>query len=119
MGPTTGHPKTPNRPASSPTSPRSRIAGACSARRRTAGGTACPSPPAQRQAFRQAALDHRLQFLREHGLEDEPLEALNLTVQAMVARTAIRRPMESLGYLLVQRRPITPAGNSPLGAQIR
>jgi len=64
-----------------------------------------PITPFQREAFRQTAICHRYQFFCEHGLEDEPLRALNLTTRGKAPRTAIRRAMESLGYLLIQMLP--------------
>jgi len=43
---------------------------------------------------------------------------LGRAARAIVARAAARRALESLGYLQVQRRLITPPFNSPLRARI-
>ena len=67
-----------------------------------------PISPSQRQTFRQAVIEYRRQILAQHGLEDEPIEYLSRRDRAASARAAIRRALESLGYLLVTRKRITP-----------
>ena len=75
--------------------------------------------PAQREQFRQCVLENCRQYLGEQGLEDEPWHYLSASVRALAARTAIRRALVALGYLLVTRRRITPPFKSPLRVKIR
>jgi len=74
-------------------------------------------PPNQTPSAR-GVRDCRLACLRDHGLEDEPLAYLSRTARAASARAAIRRALESLGYLSVTRRRITPPFKSPLRVTI-
>ncbi len=74
-----------------------------------------PITPEQPARFRQCVADSRQLLQRALGLGDGPLAP---KAQAIVARAAIRRALETLGYLLVQRRRITPPFNSPLRDKI-
>lgn len=74
-----------------------------------------PITQEQRARFRQCVADcHRI-VRRDLGLGDQPIKP---KARAIVARAAIRRAMESLGYLLVQRKRISPPFNSPLRDKI-
>ena len=70
-----------------------------------------PITPDHRAQFRQCAADSEQIARRDLGLGNEPLEP---KARAIVARAAIRRALETLGYLLVQRRRISPPLTSPL-----
>ena len=76
-----------------------------------------PITQAQRDQFYDAVGQARQDLLLEKGLEDQ--FCLSFIAQAAVARGAVRRALESLGYLLVRRRQITPPFNSPLRHKIR
>ena len=71
----------------------------------------------QRDQFRQCLRQMRWQVLDEQGLYED--ELLSRNARATVVRESIRRAMESLGYLLVQRKRISPPFNSPLRDKIR
>ena len=73
----------------------------------------------QRHEFRQTVLDARQAILVAQGLENKPLEQLTSASRASLDREAIRRALESLGYLVVRRRRISPPYNSPLRDKIR
>ena len=73
----------------------------------------------QRQEFRQAAVDARRAVMAANGLGDKPMEQLSRALRASLAREGIRRALESLGYLVVRRRRISPPINSPLRDKIR
>jgi transposase InsO family protein len=73
----------------------------------------------ERRQFRQAATDARREIMVAEGLEDESLEQLTRTARASLARAGIRRALESLGYLVVRRRRISPPFNSPLRDKFR
>jgi putative transposase len=65
-----------------------------------------PIPPLQRQAFGQSVADHTRIVRLELGLApDQPLDR---TARATVAREAVGRALEGLGYLQRRRRRITP-----------
>jgi hypothetical protein len=89
----------------------------CTPQERWTGRALITDP--QREAFRRAARAHREAYLRENGLHEEPLESLPTRTRALVARMAIRRALESCGYLWVSRKRITPPFKSPLRARIR
>jgi transposase InsO family protein len=74
-----------------------------------------PLGPLERQTFVDAVrrLDYKVRF--DEGLENE---LLNRAATATVARAAIRRALEELGYLSVQRRRITPPFNSHFRGKI-
>ena len=72
--------------------------------------------PQERVCLRERVETMRRGFLEEQRLEGEWLDP---NERATVARTAIRRALESLGYLQVRRRRITAPFNSPLRAKIR
>ena len=71
----------------------------------------------QRQQFLQCLRQTRQQTLEEHGYY--PDELLDPKDRATVARQSIRRALESLGYLSVQRKRISPPFNSPLRDKYR
>ena len=75
-----------------------------------------PITSAQRQVFRRCLGDMERQVRVEQGLEDEPL---HWAARAAVAWAAVRRALETLGYLQARRRRITPPFNSPLRANVR
>ncbi|NLF32537.1 MAG: transposase family protein [Planctomycetes bacterium] len=70
----------------------------------------------QRARFIDCVAAMREQIREEHGMAGEFLEELP---RAAVAREAIRRALIQLGYLLVQRKRISPPFNSPLWDKIR
>ena len=74
-----------------------------------------PITPEQRIQFRQTVQHATAQAWTKLALSPEPS---NRTARAVVARAAVRRALETLGYLLVQRRRITPPVHSPLRARI-
>jgi hypothetical protein len=71
-----------------------------------------PITPSERQAFRDCLEDTQTQTLRELGLA--PADLSDGVVRAAVARAATRRALETLGYLCVRRKRITPPFNSHL-----
>jgi len=73
----------------------------------------------QRDDFRRCVEESERIVLEEEGLYDEPFEAISLTAQASVARAAIRRALETLGYLRARKKWISPPFNSPLRNNIR
>ena len=70
----------------------------------------------QRLLFGQTVDKIQRQVLLERGMENKVLDR---NQQAAVARFAIRRALQELGYLLVQRKRISPPFNSPLRAKFR
>jgi transposase InsO family protein len=75
-----------------------------------------PITPQQRQAFRQSVLDHQRTVRLELGYR--PDQQLDPKARATVAREAIRRALEGLGYLQIRRRRITPPFKTSLCAII-
>jgi hypothetical protein len=72
--------------------------------------------PDHRARFIDCVAAMRQQIREEHGMAGEFLAELP---RAAVAREAIRRALIQLGYLLVQRKRISPPFNSPLWDKIR
>ena len=70
-----------------------------------------PITPEQRTQFLQCVAESKQAVQRDLGLGIGPLTH---RARAIVDRAAIRRALETLGYLLVQRRRITPPFNSSL-----
>jgi transposase InsO family protein len=72
--------------------------------------------PQQRTQFLEcvAQATAALQVQLDHGLNEE----LQVAPRASVAREAVRRALEELGYLLVRRRRVSPPFNSSLRAII-
>jgi transposase InsO family protein len=70
----------------------------------------------QRARFIECVAAMRRQILLEHGASEASLSNL---ARAAVARQAIRRALIQLGFLLVQRKRISPPFNSPLWDKIR
>ena len=75
-----------------------------------------PISAQQRQAFRQCVQDMQDQVAAECRLL--PDELRDRSKRATVARLAVRRALEKLGYLVVRRRRITPPVKSDLRANI-
>jgi hypothetical protein len=76
-----------------------------------------PITPQQRADFQKALADQEQRVRAELGLALIP--DLDPKDRATVARESTRRALEGLGYLQVQRRPITPPFNLAFGAIIR
>ena len=74
-----------------------------------------PITPDQRHQFRQCVADSRQALRQELELAEQDLKP---QARSAVERAAIRRALESLGYLSAQRRRITPPLNSPLRDRI-
>jgi transposase InsO family protein len=74
---------------------------------------------AQRDDFRRCVLESEQIILDEEGLCDEPIEVISHTARASVVRAAIRRALETLGYLRARKKWISPPFNSPLRNNIR
>ena len=74
-----------------------------------------PITPDQRKTFRQAVQDATAQTWTRLALSPE---SSNRTTRAVVARAVIRRVLQSLGYLSIERRRITPPIRSPFCARI-
>lgn len=75
-----------------------------------------PVTQEQRDIFRDTLAKFKRQVLVDKGMEDQILDR---NQWAAVARLTIRRALQELGYLLVQRRRISPPFNSPLRAKFR
>jgi transposase InsO family protein len=75
-----------------------------------------PIRPEERQAFQAAVKDMETRVRAELGLDPEA--ELGARARAIVARAAISRALQKLGYLLVRRKRISPPFNSPLRAKI-
>jgi transposase InsO family protein len=71
-----------------------------------------PITLAQRDDFRHCVSDSRHAVLRELGVTEDELKP---KTRPIVDRAAVRRALETLGYLTVRRRRITP----PLNSQTR
>ena len=74
-----------------------------------------PITQVQRDQFAAAVRRARDEIMEGHGLAGEEI---NPEPRASVARQAIRRALEQSGYLLVQRKRISPPFNSPLRDKI-
>jgi hypothetical protein len=75
-----------------------------------------PVTPDQRRTFLQCVERMQREVRTELAYGEDTL--LGRAERAIVARAAARRALESLGYLQVQRRRITPPFSSPLRARI-
>ena len=75
-----------------------------------------PPSPEQRIAFVQSQADHDFKVRAELGLALIP--DLDPKDRATVARESVGRALQGLGYVQVQRRPITPPFNLAIGAII-
>ncbi len=71
--------------------------------------TRAPITPQQRAEFLQCVHDLKTTIRRQLELEDKQI---NHNQRAAVARAAIQRALETLNYLLVRRKRITPAFSS-------
>jgi len=75
-----------------------------------------PISPEERQAFQATVNDMETRVRAELGLS--PDAELDTRARAAVARAALSRALQKLGYLLVRRKRIGPPFNSPLRATI-